>query len=613
MIEFLRENASNVAPDLRLTLMQALILLRNRDFIEATELLPLIFELLEIQDKTLRALMCTHIINDIRKRNTSGGNKNNFNKKVQALLFSMIRQEDSEMRAKKSLDVVVELYRRRIWTDGATVNTIAAGCTSKHTKIMVTALNFFLGIESKMADDDDETAVDTNALEVKEHRHSRKTLSRAHRTERQTKWKEKKIRDLDNKAPQALFPALQLLNDPQGLAEGLFRKLRGSNERFEVKLLAMNMVSRLIGSHQLLLLSFYSFTQRYLTSHQKHVTQVLSYLVQASHPLVPPSDMVPVIKTIANNFIADRCPEEVIAVGINGVREILSRIPSILTEPDMDDFVQDISLYAHNKNKSVTMAGRSFVNLIREEYPALLKRKERGKDHVKDAKPLAYGQSHVSTGVEGADLLEAYERGELELSDESGDEEDGFVECEEEGEDVEGEEEEEGEEGEAPELVPVSANGSAEDRQGRKRPRIDAVRILGAEDFARIERLKAEFKVGGKRRGGDYRTGVSKSDLDDGFAPSDLDAYHVNRRKNMEERMATVLQGREKFMMKSHAGGLTNTEKRRTKNQAMVKHGRAVREKISKSSKQVVKGARRNSKGKVKILMKHDKKKRRRT
>ena len=34
--------------------------------------------------------------------------------------------------------------------------------------------------------------------------------------------------------------------------------------------------------------------------------------------------MVPVIKTIANNFITDRCPEEVIAVGLNAVREVTS-------------------------------------------------------------------------------------------------------------------------------------------------------------------------------------------------------------------------------------------------------------------------------------------------
>ena len=35
-----------------------------------------------------------------------------------------------------------------------------------------------------------------------------------------------------------------------GLAERLFKQLQSSNERFEVKLMMMNMVSRLVGIHE---------------------------------------------------------------------------------------------------------------------------------------------------------------------------------------------------------------------------------------------------------------------------------------------------------------------------------------------------------------------------
>ena len=31
---------------------------------------------------------------------------------------------------------------------------------------------------------------------------------------------------------------------------------------------------------------------------------------------------------------------QVIAVGLNAVREIFSRVPALLREPDMDDFIQ---------------------------------------------------------------------------------------------------------------------------------------------------------------------------------------------------------------------------------------------------------------------------------
>jgi protein SDA1 len=69
-----------------------------------------------------------------------------------------------------------------------------------------------------------------------------------------------------------LFPAINLLNDPQGVAEKVFKRLRSSNERFEVKLLMMNFISRVIGGHQLLMLPFYSFLQRYIQSHQVYYT-----------------------------------------------------------------------------------------------------------------------------------------------------------------------------------------------------------------------------------------------------------------------------------------------------------------------------------------------------
>jgi hypothetical protein len=43
---------------------------------------------------------------------------------------------------------------------------------------------------------------------------------------------------------------------------------------------------------------------RYLNSHQQQVTVILAYLVQACHDLVPPEELIPVIKNVANNFVA---------------------------------------------------------------------------------------------------------------------------------------------------------------------------------------------------------------------------------------------------------------------------------------------------------------------
>jgi hypothetical protein len=49
----------------------------------------------------------------------------------------------------------------------------------------------------------------------------------------------------------------------------------------------------------------------------------------------------------------------------------------------------------------------------RELYPGLLKKADRGKFHNIDSVPLRYGDQKVADGVDGADLLDAYERGEI--------------------------------------------------------------------------------------------------------------------------------------------------------------------------------------------------------
>lgn len=117
------------------------------------------------------------------------------------------------------------------------------------------------------------------------------------------------------------------------------------------------------------------------------------------------------------------------AVGINAIRAICCRVPSILVtdetqggDPLLQDsavnmdipaFVQDIASYAKHTDKSVRTAGRAFLNFIREVYPTLLGSKDRGELgsalHKIKQMPLKYGETKINYGVEGADLLVEYE------------------------------------------------------------------------------------------------------------------------------------------------------------------------------------------------------------
>lgn len=231
---------------------------------------------------------------------------------------------------------------------------------------MSLAINFFLGIETKMLEDD-ETENQQRSCEVNYYTHSKKTKKRQRKIQKQIENVDKAKRVQQKKSEQAepIFPAIQLLNDPQSLAESLLSKAKVAGLSFDVKMHIINFVSRLIGCHKLVILNFYTFMQNYLTSHQKNITQLLVYLIQGTHDVVPPPELLPTLQTIAFNFITDRCSDEVLAIGINSVREIVFRIPGILYEDEMKVLVDDISMYSRKMHKVVVAAAKSFVNLVR--------------------------------------------------------------------------------------------------------------------------------------------------------------------------------------------------------------------------------------------------------
>ena len=140
------------------------------------------------------------------------------------------------------------------------------------------------------------------------------------------------------------FSAIHLLRDPQGFAEQLFNghlSHKNANKyNLEQKILFMNLVSRLVGTHKLTVLGLYSFFLKFLTPKQRDVTQIMAAAAQASHDLVPPELISPVVRKIADEFVSDGVAAEVAAAGINTIREILARAPLSIEPPLLQDLVE---------------------------------------------------------------------------------------------------------------------------------------------------------------------------------------------------------------------------------------------------------------------------------
>ena len=56
-------------------------------------------------------------------------------------------QDPNETASKRSLAVMIELYKRKIWNDDKTVNVIAQGCLHDNPKIVAAASKFFLVLD----------------------------------------------------------------------------------------------------------------------------------------------------------------------------------------------------------------------------------------------------------------------------------------------------------------------------------------------------------------------------------------------------------------------------------------------------------------------------------
>ena len=575
-----------------------------------------------VPDKNLRESLYHHIVNDIRNINKAGrgggkhapkqGTKNGtkqganggkkdekLNRTIQTFFHRIVsasansndssnhnhhtttdttttsNNEDSptDYAAKRATQITCDLYRHQVWTDERSIHILASAAIHPNPSVMSRALRFFLNIEETMAVDKkikDEGDWD-GAQKVDLHLHSTKTKKKAKLISKQIKNRQRKQNERERQtiaeredggveASKNLFPAIELLNDAQGTCELLLKKIKGSGSKykFETKMLMLNFVTRVVGNHELMLLPLYPLLQRYMGGHQRDVTAILAYSVQSCHEYVPPQEIYGVLKTIAHNFITERCSEEQMAVGINAVRAICSRVPSVLAGEEEDEnggdtnavaisaawdveaFTRDLAGFARHKDRSVSIAGRGWVNFIREVYPSLLQGKDRGLVgaglHRAGEKPLRYGEVRAASGVAGADLLAAYEAAKKagkirdgdeddEDSDEEMDEdeeeeeedsESGWVDVEEddgksdieiddESEDDEEEEEEEEDE-EAPDLLllgedennegeandeekPIDHSKLSDKDRAKLKQEVSSTRIFTTAEFAKMQKL----------------------------------------------------------------------------------------------------------------------------
>ncbi|KAL2197087.1 SDA1-domain-containing protein [Corynascus similis CBS 632.67] len=589
--ELLNQHHATLDKELREKVVGSLVLLRRKDVIDSTSLLTTLFPILiSTPSKTLRSLLYTKIISDLRESNSKTTN-HKLNRTIQTVLHNLVTSDRTSTKGMWATRITRELWRRQIWTDARPCDVMKEACLSDNEKVVIGGVRFFLGGDKEREELEDESSDED--VDIKKVKHqgviNKKTKKRQKAYEKALE----KIKKHERKkhAPHPLnFSALHLIHDPQGFAEQLFQKhLQNTKNKFslESKLLILQLVTRLVGLHKLTIISLYSWFVRYLTPKQLNVTSFLASLAQATHNLVPPDVIEPLVVKIANEFVSEASASEVAAAGINAIREVALRQPLCMTET----LLQDLVMYQKSKDKGVVMAAKGLQSLYREVYPELLQKKYRGKQatmglRAGEIRQRQFGEEEEG-GIEGIELLERYKEeqkrkkqeeqalnngdtGKKEDNDDSDDEgfnsdeweiastdsesSGGWIDVSSESEDDEpakkkrrkGEEEDAED---APALVDTSTEAGAAAAAQAEINRISKLAtttILTPADLAKLEELRREAKLDkALGRSSKRKKELIDKHIEDGLTADDIELPALlGKKTTKEERVALAREGK---------------------------------------------------------------------
>ncbi|KXX77828.1 Protein sda1 [Madurella mycetomatis] len=631
--ELLNQHHATLDKDLREKVVGSLVLLRRKDVIDSTSLLTTLFPILiSTPSKTLRSLLYTKIISDLRESNSKATN-HRLNRTIQTVLHNLVTSDRTSTKGMWATRITRELWRRQIWTDARPCDVMKEACLSDNEKVVVGGVRFFLGGDKEREELEDDSSDED--VDLKKFKHqgtiNKKTKKRAKAYEKALE-KVKKHERKKNAPSPLNFSALHLIHDPQGFAEKLFQKhLQNAKNKFSLdnKLLVLQLVTRLVGLHKLTIISLYSWFVRYLTPKQTNVTSFLASLAQATHNLVPPDVIEPLIVKIANEFVSEASASEVAAAGINAIREVALRQPLCMNET----LLQDLVMYQKSKDKGVVMAAKGLQSLYREVYPELLQKKYRGKDATMglrsgEVRQRKFGEEEEG-GIEGIELLEKYkeeqkmkkraEQGLTEngdVKDKEDEDDDGFnssdweigstdsesstgwidvsSESEDDDEPVKKRQRRE-DSSEAPELVDSAAAAQAE-AEANRISKLATTSILTPADLAKLAELRREAKID-KAMGNQSKRKkeLIQKHIEDGLTAEDIELpAQLGKKTSKEERVALAKEGKpareehkstqaiRKAKKEAEGKSTTNKEKARKKNflmtvgKARTKHKRSL-------------------------------------
>lgn len=416
LINLIETHHTSLEVELRDKIVGSLVLLRKKEVIDSNTLLNTLWPLLiSTPSKALRSLLFQKIVSDLRTSN-SKTKSHKLNRNIQTICYNLIASDPASPKGLWAVKLTRELWKRQVWNDAKAVSVMEIAALSQDAKVVTSGVRFFLGSDQEREEVAEEESDDEEDVDLRKLKHQAGMNKKSAKRDKEIRAATAKVKRKEKKknAHQSLnFSALHLLHDPQGFAEKLFQQhLQPAQPKvrlnLEQKLYVLQLVSRLVGLHKLTLIPLYSYFIKFLTPKQPSVTSFLADLAQATHSLVPPDVLEPLVQKIANEFVSEASASAVASAGLNGIREVCVRQPLVMTETLLQDLVQ----YRKSKDKGVQMAARGLLSLYREVGAQMLRKRDRGRDaalalRAGEGQGVKFGEVSGG-GIEGIELLEKW-------------------------------------------------------------------------------------------------------------------------------------------------------------------------------------------------------------
>ena len=396
--KILSENYLIIPHEMRLAIVDSLSLLRKKELLTPMETLPLFFSLIKCQDKILRKKLTDCIISDLKKIKETKKNLDSI-KKIQNFCETLLKDPNKKL-SRKTLNILITLYQKKIWNDDRTVNLIAKCVSVNDIKMSSAACQFFLSeynIDEPDTSSEEELDELKNKYKLLGKSNNRKTKERKAKLKQLMKSIERKEKRHSKVIINKDFMPIDRIKDPLSFSQELFKKANSYQRgEFSHKLIVIRLLGRVLGRQRLLLENYYNFMLNFMKSDQKDIEIILASLIESCHNQIPPSELEPIINKLFDNFISENYPAQLVNLGLNTLREIIERCPYCIDKSQYS-IIQDLRFY---KNKSVSNAARSIVNLCKEIDGKF------GKGNGE----ISFGDNNFDYGIEGIELLKKLEK-----------------------------------------------------------------------------------------------------------------------------------------------------------------------------------------------------------